>query len=239
MPHRPTLWQSFLHVFGKSQANAVCTPQSQSSSSQRRQLGLLPSTELKAAMFDLSCLSAEQPINRDELRQRLIKMTDAALREFGEAARYICSPAATLGKLLHGQDKMIHAHIARLAVLYKDLRIEVHEIVEPSVPLLDATDERYCKNYFLRRCIATLVEFAETVRLLDECDVFKPIKKGLDKKIRPYWSGAVRFFRQHEPFLKKVRNDIGGHFGSMAADCAVRHVGPEALENWSAELTER
>ena len=36
--------------------------------------------------------------NVDELRSRLIKMSDEKLREFGEAARYMCSPRAMLGK---------------------------------------------------------------------------------------------------------------------------------------------
>jgi hypothetical protein len=37
-------------------------------------------------------------LNIDELRQWLRKMTDEKLREFGEAARYMCSPKAMLGK---------------------------------------------------------------------------------------------------------------------------------------------
>jgi hypothetical protein len=34
----------------------------------------------------------------DDLRARLRKMTDEKLREFGEAARYMCTPKANLGK---------------------------------------------------------------------------------------------------------------------------------------------
>jgi hypothetical protein len=34
----------------------------------------------------------------EELRQRLRKMSDEQLREFGEAARYMCSPRAMMGK---------------------------------------------------------------------------------------------------------------------------------------------
>jgi hypothetical protein len=36
--------------------------------------------------------------NIEELRQRLRKMSDEKLREYGEAARYMCSPRAMLGK---------------------------------------------------------------------------------------------------------------------------------------------
>ena len=34
----------------------------------------------------------------NQLRQRLQKMTDDELREFGKAAAYMCSPKASLGK---------------------------------------------------------------------------------------------------------------------------------------------
>ena len=81
-----------------------------------------------------------------------------------------------------GHDEMLHAHILRLAVLYEDLRIELYGIAEDSMPKLDGTDERYRKNYFLRRSIATLVEFAETVRILNECDEFQPIKDSFTKR---------------------------------------------------------
>jgi hypothetical protein len=47
---------------------------------------------------DLSHLSTEQPIDLEQLRQRLAKMTDAALRRFGDASKFMCSPGANLGK---------------------------------------------------------------------------------------------------------------------------------------------
>jgi len=37
-------------------------------------------------------------LNVDELRTRLRKMTDEELRKFGEAARYMVSPTANMGK---------------------------------------------------------------------------------------------------------------------------------------------
>lgn len=49
-------------------------------------------------MSDLSHLSTEHPIDLEQLRQRLAKMSDAQLRKFGEAGRYLCSPEANLGK---------------------------------------------------------------------------------------------------------------------------------------------
>jgi hypothetical protein len=40
----------------------------------------------------------QDTIDLDELRARLRKMSNADLTAFGKAARYICSPAANLGK---------------------------------------------------------------------------------------------------------------------------------------------
>jgi len=47
---------------------------------------------------DLSHLSCDTPVNREELRARLRKMTDNELRRFGRAARNMCPPEANRGK---------------------------------------------------------------------------------------------------------------------------------------------
>jgi hypothetical protein len=126
-----------------------------------------------------------------------------------------------------GDMKTPHALMARLAVLYEDMRIEVLATAEPSIPLLDITDVRHRQNYFLRRSIATLVEFAEAIRLLDECPEFHSIKMSFPPELRDRWNEGVRFFRDHEQFFKDVRNDVGGHFGSEAARFAIEHIHTE------------
>ena len=47
---------------------------------------------------DLSPLSGDTTVNREELRARLRKMTDNELRRFGRAARNTCSPEANRSK---------------------------------------------------------------------------------------------------------------------------------------------
>ncbi len=125
--------------------------------------------------------------------------------------------------------EMAHAHMARLAVLYEDLRIELTGAAEVSIPILDSTDERYRRNYFLRRSIATLVEFAETIRLLDECPEFRAVRARFNTELKDRWGKGLRFFQRHERFFKNVRNDIGGHFGLTAALYAVTNLKPEAV----------
>lgn len=119
---------------------------------------------------------------------------------------------------------MLQSHIARLAVLYEDLRIEIAAIAADSLPPLDTTDEKYRRNYFLRRSIATLIEFAQTFRLLDQCSDFQGIKAKFDAVSAKRWQKALRFFKLNESLFVRVRNDIGGHFGLEAARYATTHM---------------
>jgi len=77
----------------------------------------------------------------------------------------------------------------------KTLRIELHAIAETSMPILDGTDERYAGTISSDVASLPLVEFAETIRLLNECDGFQPIKENFNKDIGPYWNEAVLFLR--------------------------------------------
>ncbi len=120
-------------------------------------------------------------------------------------------------------------YIAQLSVLYEDLRIETMAIAEDSMPALDVTDYRYRRHYFLRRSIATLVEFSEGLRLLDGCPDFCDLRSGFDKKLIESWTVGIRFFYETEQFLKLIRNDTGGHFGPEAAGYAVTHLNNGAV----------
>lgn len=120
--------------------------------------------------------------------------------------------------------RLLHAHIARLSVLYEDLKIETSGIVEESLPALDSIDAPYRKNYFLRRSIATLIEFAEEIRLLDKLNDFNEIKSKFDGASLMRWKKAVRFFGRYESYLKKIRHDTGGHFGLPAAIYAIADI---------------
>lgn len=84
-------------------------------------------------------------------------------------------------------------------------------------------------NYFLRRSIATLVEFAETVRLLEQCTEFEVVRSHFSPEIAKYWDEASLSFRKEEHLLERVRNDIGGHFGQQAATYVVQNFDPAAV----------
>ena len=61
-----------------------------------------------------------------------------------------------------------HAIIARLSVLFEDLRIEEYASRPEKLEELDIIGKSYRKMYFLRRSIATLVEFASAIEMLDQ-----------------------------------------------------------------------
>ena len=84
-----------------------------------------------------------------------------------------------LGRVFRADEKrQLNAKLARLCVLYEDLRVEVCGIAEPSIPALDVLDSerdnrftperigRYRRYYFVRRSIGTIREFAQALRLI-------------------------------------------------------------------------
>jgi hypothetical protein len=138
------------------------------------------------------------------------------------------------------EQHLIDAYIARLCVLYEDLRIEVFAIKASSIPELDVLDPagentdilavgKYRKNYFLRRSVGTLKEFAEGLRLLDDNPEFKKLASSFDKDMETLWKISITFFDSKEELIKKIRNDIGGHFGSDAAIYAISNLLPDAI----------
>jgi hypothetical protein len=138
------------------------------------------------------------------------------------------------------QKQLIDAFIARLCVLYEDLRIELFAISADGIPLLDILDPaeensepqnrgKYRRYYFLRRSIGTLYEFAEGLRLLGNRPELAQVLATSDADITALWNEAINFFRSKERIIEQVRNDIGGHFGSKAAIYAVAKLTPEAV----------
>ena len=145
-----------------------------------------------------------------------------------------------------GVDKQLNARIARLCVLYEDLRIEVTGLL---IPQRNGVDERCsCAEfdaggfmnralYFLRRSICTSSEFAEAIRMLNAAPGFKELVSGLPTANQREWCRAVEYFSSKEGLWKKIRNDVGGHFGNAAAVYAVTHGQPDASGRIELQMT--
>jgi hypothetical protein len=136
-----------------------------------------------------------------------------------------------------GEDTQLSARIARLCVLYEDLRIEMYGMVAETLPDLDRTDADLRRHYFIRRSIATALEFADALKLLDGLPDFGRIKDSFDPWLKRRWDKGLRFFRAFEPLLRRVRNDIGGHLGNEAATYSVQHLLADAVCGMWVERT--
>jgi len=132
--------------------------------------------------------------------------------------------------------------LAQMSVLYEDLRIETFALTanEDEVKRLDCLDHKYRINYFLRRSIATLLEFRGCLIKMSRTEEFRtersssfnpdaPKSRKSQRELFATVSKALRFFDLHHALLKALRNAVGGHFNDMAAAQATSNVGPEAV----------
>jgi hypothetical protein len=122
------------------------------------------------------------------------------------------------------QNQLLNAHVLRLAVLYEDLRIELHAVESEELKVLEHVGFNYRRFYFMRRAIGTVIEFAESFRLLDELADFGQIKDGFTQDQKKRWMDTVAFFKENEPKFELIRNDIGGHFGLNATKHVVENL---------------
>jgi hypothetical protein len=126
--------------------------------------------------------------------------------------------------------------LARVCVLYEDLRLELLAIAAESIPPLDILDPetendhdrrtigKSRKQYFLRRSIGSLCEFADALNLLSQCTELKALYSSWDATSRGDWDDVISFFTNQQRLIKDIRNDIGGHFGSKASLYVVEHL---------------
>lgn len=131
--------------------------------------------------------------------------------------------------------KQFDVLVARLSVLYEDLRIELMGIHVEYIPKMDVLDPpqhdskpqdigKTRRHYFVRRSLCTLCEIADAVLAISKCERMKTIAAlWKEPSHRSQWKCAVRFFRRRRDLIRKVRNDIGGHFGDEAALFAIEN----------------
>jgi len=171
--------------------------------------------EIGAAVRGLISLSARTPCKLEAMGQTI---RTALLRNVFDGRR---------GREFNGK-------LARVCVLFEDLRIELQGLSEFSLSVLDILDPekenwlapeltgKYRKFYFTRRSIATLREFAECLRLIVQDMAAHPTLRltfrGLQyEESKSAWEAAIQFFDTNKDLVTQIRNDIGGHFGHKAA----------------------
>lgn len=120
-----------------------------------------------------------------------------------------------------------NAILARLSVLFEDLRIEEYASRLDRLDQLDDIGKGYRKIYFLRRSIATLVEFASAIEMIDQRPEFRKLTKSFNADCTLRWNEAAAYFRDWKAYLSKIRADFGGHFDHGSARHAVEEMRPE------------
>ena len=154
--------------------------------------------------------------------------------------------AGELKSVFKGGESELLNEIARLAIFYEDLRLEINElrilhrrIVELGEPNLD-----YNVSYYLRRSLATLVEFRGTFVQVKQCKEFRESEHKLNQLHATYISEADKFFNKNWARIKDLRNEFAGHIQASAVKFATknfdRHVGTitwnPAPESWATEI---
>jgi hypothetical protein len=90
----------------------------------------------------------------------------------------------------------LSALVARMSVLFEDLRIEYHAAqLADKIDVLDVLPSIYRKFYFLRRSTITLVEFMGSFQLLDQLREFQMFRAEFDETARQRWQAARDFFK--------------------------------------------
>lgn len=132
--------------------------------------------------------------------------------------------------------------LVQLSVLYEDLRIETFALTADGEELkrLDYLDKRYRVHYFLRRSVATLIEFKGALVRASRTTEFKArqalclhpdasLTRTSQAELFKRVSDARTFFEKHHDELNSLRNAVGGHFSDKAAHRATANVHPNAV----------
>jgi hypothetical protein len=112
--------------------------------------------------------------------------------------------------------------------LFEDLRIEEYASRLDPLGSLDVIGKGCRKIYFLRRSIATLVEFASAIEMLDQRPEFRRLKAGFSQRCASDWKEGLDYFSHSKEYLSKIRADFGGYFDHGSARYAVAEMHSES-----------
>lgn len=136
---------------------------------------------------------------------------------------------AELRKVFRGGQSELLNGVARLAIFYEDLRLEMDEFrgLHRSVIELGQPDMDHRVTYFLRRSLATLVEFRGALVVVRRTDEFKMAEPRLTALDARCIADADTFLQQNWTQIKALRNEFAGHVQASAVEFATRHLSNE------------
>src|SRR5579884_1791125 len=134
---------------------------------------------------------------------------------------------ADLGRVFKSGESMMLTSIARLAVLYEDLRLEITELrtIHAMHGATEAPIPDYRAIYFLRRAINTLDEFRRGLTAVRKYDEFKQAERNLTSLDANSILSADRFLQKNLKQINDFRNEFGAHIQEQGVRFAVENLG--------------
>lgn len=128
-----------------------------------------------------------------------------------------------LSSIFQGGESELLNGIARLSVLYEDLRLEMDEfrILHGKVIVAGESGMEFRVMYFLRRAIATLVEFRGGLTTVTRTPEFKAAKWRMSALDSRCIADADRHLQQNWPQIKELRNEFAGHIQMPGVEFAL------------------
>jgi hypothetical protein len=138
-------------------------------------------------------------------------------------ARGTFSRIGDLSRVFRGGSSDLMNGIARLSVLYEDLRLEMSEfkILHGRVIIDGEPGMEYRVMYFLRRALATLIEFRGGLTTITKTPEFKAAKAGLSELDARSINDADRYLQKNWPLIKELRNEFAGHIQMSGVEFAM------------------
>jgi len=103
-----------------------------------------------------------------------------------------------------------------------------------SVIELGEPDKDQRVSYFLRRGLATLVEFGRGLTVIRKTEEFKAAERWLTSLDARCIGDADRFLQRNWPRIKELRNEFAGHIQTAAVDFAMKHLSNEVgMVTWN------
>jgi hypothetical protein len=128
-----------------------------------------------------------------------------------------------LSRVFKGGNSELMNGIARLCVLYEDLRLEMSEfkILHGKVIVDREPGMEYRVMYFLRRALATLIEFRGGLTTVLKTAEFKAAKDGLSGLDARSINDADTYLQKNWSLIKKLRNEFAGHVQMSGVEFAI------------------
>ena len=118
-------------------------------------------------------------------------------------------------------DQAMAVQLARITVLYEDLRIELDSL--RSFQNLAGPNDEFRVMYFIRRSLATLHEFIEAITELGKQPHFQSVEATWPEDARIRLKELRSELGSATQRVAILRNNVGGHFGEDGVAAALKH----------------